>query len=165
MRHPVATLTQRHPADVQVQCRNCGCWLWQRASEPTHDTGLGTSRGVFCPNGSASTCELKALRDTQYHVDAGLKVLHGCGLTPQGWSPGEVAELGRFALERALRQRERRKLSEEWPPDWAEEVVGADPERMVYCRYRNRNGGWDDIGPIYLASIGPKQVDANGAPV
>ena len=31
---PRATITQRHPADIQVSCRTCCLALWQRESEP-----------------------------------------------------------------------------------------------------------------------------------
>jgi hypothetical protein len=36
-RKPRATLTQRHPADIQVACMTCGLALWQRFSEPRQE--------------------------------------------------------------------------------------------------------------------------------
>lgn len=57
---PRATLTQRHPDDVQVYCSTCSLALWQRASEPVHSGHWGTERCVDCP--FAEPCEYRNVR-------------------------------------------------------------------------------------------------------
>lgn len=58
-RAPKATLTQRQPDDVQVQCLQCGLALWQCVSVQVPIYGFDGEPLIDCP--FAQPCEYEAL--------------------------------------------------------------------------------------------------------
>jgi hypothetical protein len=57
---PRATLTQRHPADVQVYCNTCSLAMWQRESDYFSIRGFCDERIIDCP--FAEPCEYRNAR-------------------------------------------------------------------------------------------------------
>lgn len=57
---PTATLTPRHPDDVQVYCSTCSLALWQRGSEPVTTRWDWSVPHVDCP--FAEPCEYRNAR-------------------------------------------------------------------------------------------------------